>query len=752
MKKQNSIAILSFVILLMLCFGVANAGTESVTDNGLFFGLGQDTVFISTTTGDTTLEQAKINFTMTFGVNDVQVPSGDLTMMSFELIFDSGDLSFYRANAAGSWTVDTTTLEPGRLWVQIYGDAVQPPDDNPTAVVELVFLAECQAEKSVDDINFDRARCYAVVGGVPYVPNVTGEDNWEDGAVTLPDYEATFSIDTLSATAAYNTTVSVPVRLRSNFRIAVAQQVITFDTTRLQYVSCVYSDFLAGNRQLSANRTLDTIVVFENMPYNPLPTTDSNAVLYWLNFEVDSTIKWDGDITELVFDDSRCGLLPSYNPYYCTAVLQDDPPYGLVDGGVFLERYEATFRAVPTNDTAYAGDTVVVPYTLQLKNSFYTGMPTSSGDYFGNIALSLLSLYNTTFNSISDFDEDLYFFPLSDPPHYSIDERWASSPATNIWAPHQDFGDLMQLSITCYNLPDPASWENRFFVPFTFENSAPAFSRDTRVVDYYGVITADSTNGRLSWEVEPIEIAMGEWLGEDGSCEVAPQVLAAVKIRHNVDLSYFRVQVSTGTEFEITSVATADDVSSQTVQCGAGYSCRLIESDPEAVFPATGDDWRTIATVHYQLVPGCTESATVGGSVTFSNRLVIDTEDDTVYAIGNASASLSAVCWERLMEGGEGLIPDQAEAFSLRSNYPNPFNPSTQIGFDLGAPCHVTLEVFNITGQRVASLADRRFETGSHVVEWDGKNSAGSHVASGVYLYRLKAGDYVATRKMVLLR
>ncbi len=97
----------------------------------------------------------------------------------------------------------------------------------------------------------------------------------------------------------------------------------------------------------------------------------------------------------------------------------------------------------------------------------------------------------------------------------------------------------------------------------------------------------------------------------------------------------------------------------------------------------------------------------------------------------------------------DGTVPD---AYELRQNYPNPFNPSTQIEFDLPTAGEVRLDVFNSLGQIVCNLINEPLEAGTHMVTWNARSSSGSAVASGVYFYRLVAGDYVATRKMMLLR
>jgi PKD repeat protein len=83
----------------------------------------------------------------------------------------------------------------------------------------------------------------------------------------------------------------------------------------------------------------------------------------------------------------------------------------------------------------------------------------------------------------------------------------------------------------------------------------------------------------------------------------------------------------------------------------------------------------------------------------------------------------------------------------LHQNRPNPFNPTTEISFSLPEASQVTLEVYNIMGQRVATLVDSYLEAGQHTAIWNG-----SHAASGIYLYRLKAGAQVETRKMLLMK
>jgi glycosidase len=91
-------------------------------------------------------------------------------------------------------------------------------------------------------------------------------------------------------------------------------------------------------------------------------------------------------------------------------------------------------------------------------------------------------------------------------------------------------------------------------------------------------------------------------------------------------------------------------------------------------------------------------------------------------------------------------------AVTLYQNYPNPFNPSTQIRYDLSSQGFVSLEVYNMLGQKVRSLANGLQPSGAYVASWDGKNDSGVVLSSGVYFYRLVANSCSYTRKMLFLR
>ncbi|MFQ5607018.1 MAG: T9SS type A sorting domain-containing protein, partial [Candidatus Zixiibacteriota bacterium] len=100
-------------------------------------------------------------------------------------------------------------------------------------------------------------------------------------------------------------------------------------------------------------------------------------------------------------------------------------------------------------------------------------------------------------------------------------------------------------------------------------------------------------------------------------------------------------------------------------------------------------------------------------------------------------------------DGGGPLLPLE---FGLDQNFPNPFNPTTTIRFSLARSAHARLTVFNMLGQSVSDLVDRRLEAGEHSITFDASRGANLTLASGVYFYRLEVSGRTLTRKMALVK
>lgn len=145
-------------------------------------------------------------------------------------------------------------------------------------------------------------------------------------------------------------------------------------------------------------------------------------------------------------------------------------------------------------------------------------------------------------------------------------------------------------------------------------------------------------------------------------------------------------------------------------------------------------------------------------------RYVIDLDEGRVLPASEGLFSLTLsrdqpVRHLRVVLGTEAFAETESEGvslvpvdYALESNYPNPFNPETVIRYSLHAQGTVELAIFNVLGQRIRTLVQANQTSGTYEVRWDGRDETGLSVASGVYIYRLQADGFTASRKMLLLR
>jgi len=171
---------------------------------------------------------------------------------------------------------------------------------------------------------------------------------------------------------------------------------------------------------------------------------------------------------------------------------------------------------------------------------------------------------------------------------------------------------------------------------------------------------------------------------------------------------------------------------------------------------ATSDNVLLASGGEIRLQPGLTASSGSGsefrtyllGSNTTTSNAPVVTRQGQAY-LGQVTSGTEQAAKSTKAEEATGALP---RTFSLSQNYPNPFNPTTTIRYALPQGSRVTLKVYNVLGQEVATLVDGYQPAGFQLAVWDGRTMAGSTVPSGTYLYRVVAGDFVQTRTMVLLK
>ena len=154
---------------------------------------------------------------------------------------------------------------------------------------------------------------------------------------------------------------------------------------------------------------------------------------------------------------------------------------------------------------------------------------------------------------------------------------------------------------------------------------------------------------------------------------------------------------------------------------------------------STGKRWVTATTPEFMMSP----SVSASGTTAWFGWVDPRSGGLNVYLAGNDYVAVD------IEDEANVQLP---EKFDLYQNYPNPFNPETKINFNVPSRVRVEILVYNTLGQVVATLADRMYEAGRHRLVWDGTDSDGYRVSSGIYLYKMTAGDMTIARKMLLLK
>ena len=131
-----------------------------------------------------------------------------------------------------------------------------------------------------------------------------------------------------------------------------------------------------------------------------------------------------------------------------------------------------------------------------------------------------------------------------------------------------------------------------------------------------------------------------------------------------------------------------------------------------------------------------------------------DSGDVAFIAIAKPFSENDIFHFKTLKDNIVSISPENSvvRTFSLAQNYPNPFNANTVIKYALPKAGQVKLTIYNVLGQRVVTLVDEKREAGYYSIKWEGANSTGYKVASGIYFYRIQADDFVRIRKMLFLR
>ena len=129
-------------------------------------------------------------------------------------------------------------------------------------------------------------------------------------------------------------------------------------------------------------------------------------------------------------------------------------------------------------------------------------------------------------------------------------------------------------------------------------------------------------------------------------------------------------------------------------------------------------------------------------------EMIMDISDEITFVGDDHYGSVDAP----FILKGEGYGPEIPDEIGLSQNFPNPFNPITEIRYNLPIDQNVAITIYDLNGRVVKTLVDGMQPAGYHKIIWDGTNANGMAIATGIYFYQMKAGDYVEINKMVLLK
>jgi len=286
---------------------------------------------------------------------------------------------------------------------------------------------------------------------------------------------------------------------------------------------------------------------------------------------------------------------------------------------------------------------------------------------------------------------------------------------------------------------------------------------DTLAVNTTGIVTAEpGVYSDYYFTIQTEDVARGAWQGikvydrtGSASFERGDEIIVCGEVQENwgeteVSLHFVEGAVlveSRGSMPDAVSIATAD---LQTKTTGEQYEGVYVHAEDATVMVAdmgygewaitngaAGDTCRVDDDAPYTYEPVEGDNVFVLGTVMFSyGNYKLEPRGDDDIAVNPVGVE-------------DGIVGAKLD---LGQNMPNPFNPKTTIAFTLPEPTDVTIEVYDVTGRRIVTLMSDRLEAGGHFVEWSGRGDNGEKVASGVYFYKLLAGDEEISKKMVLLK
>lgn len=607
-----------------------------------------------------------------------------------------------------------------------------------------------------------------------YTTDITGSGGYEAG-----DYMPTFN----GTSSACPFAAGVGALLRSY------EPSLTNDQVRQRMRDTAVDVMGAGYDAETGFGRIDAYLALTGGSGNSLPTANANGpyaaeVNIAINFSSAGSNDTDGTITSYLWDFGDGNTSSAANPshaYSSTGTYNVSLTVTDNDGGIGVDNTTATitgpvsYATLPYN-TGFESGSLDQYWTTTSSNSFGRIQVTSANSPNGSYHLTMDSNTNNNFaqneawlhldlSGETQVDLDFQWKEFSDESHsqdgvYLSDDAGASFTKVYDLTVGTSSYQTISLDIDALAASNGLSLNGTFVIKFQqYDNYS--ITTDGHAFDDINV-EAGTTGGGGDWVVltyDDFESGWGNYVDGGSDCRrsandanYAHQGTYCVRIRDNTNSSVF------------TNTSGVDLTGYDEARISFWYYPRSMDNSNEDFWVQLNDGsgWTTVAAYaqgtdfsngsFYQvdnlIVTSSEVSFTSGVQVRF--RCDASGNSDWIYIdeVEVAARTTSTIAMDNPLTMN-AVIPTE---YDLRQNYPNPFNPTTTIEFSLPEQSDVTIRIFSVTGALVRTLVNDNREAGIYTLQWDGTTDSGIRVATGVYFYRMVAGNEVQTRRMTLLK